>query len=75
MMANLQTELENLYRNVARTDDQMAEMAEACWRAGGICCPSCGMPGYSDLIERQDRRWARIRIVEAKLVRKEAAHG
>jgi hypothetical protein len=33
------------------------------------------MPGYSDLLERQDRRWARIRIVEAKLARKKVAHG
>ena len=63
----LKIELQNLYLKVAQTDQHLFELERGFWKNGGICCPGCGVPGYRDLCEKQERRLLRISGIEAKL--------
>lgn len=65
MASLLKQELENLYKQINRTEDRLHDMARKEWN--GICCPSCGVPGYSDLVEKNDRRRERIEQIKLKL--------
>jgi 50S ribosomal subunit-associated GTPase HflX len=66
-MGNLQIELANLQRNLDLTEAYMGEVAEEFWRNGGVCCPSCGVPGYSELVNKQIRRMDRVVQIKKKL--------
>lgn len=67
--SGLKRELEGLKRNIARTDANMGELASDFWANGGVCCPSCGVPGYSELELKQERRERRVEEIIAKLKR------
>jgi hypothetical protein len=71
----LRTELDGLRKNISATDNSMADMAAAFWSDGGVCCPSCGCPGYSELVSKQERREARVRQILTKLERDAIASG
>lgn len=62
-------ELAGLTINIAETDAKLARLAKEFWANGGVCCPSCGVPGYSDLQLKQERRRERVKQVIAKLDR------
>lgn len=63
----LKVELANLKKNYDRDDDYLADTAANFWRNGGVCCPSCGVPGYSALVEKQERRLKRMEGIKKKL--------
>ncbi|MBN3839320.1 hypothetical protein [Burkholderia sp. Ac-20349] len=63
----LRHELEGLNRNIARTDATLARLASDFWANDGICCPSCGVQGYSELELKQERRERRRGEILAKL--------
>jgi hypothetical protein len=65
---SLKEEMAGLYRNIERTNKTLDVMAADFWREGGICCPSCGVRGYSDLLDKNERRWERIKQIETKLI-------
>ena len=67
MSSSLKAELANLELNLATTYTFMSELAEEFWDNGGVCCPSCGVPGYSELLLKQERREARIAQIKKKL--------
>jgi len=41
---------------IAREDEELAKIEQQFWRDGGVCCPDCGEPGYSDRERAQERR-------------------
>jgi hypothetical protein len=63
----LKIELANLRKRYAADEERLAILADDFWRNGGICCPGCGVPGYTDLQEKQERRLLRISGIEQKL--------
>lgn len=65
----LKQELENLRKNVKETYNHMGSLSAEFFSSGGVCCPSCGVRGYSELIDKQDRRHKRIDQILAKLSR------
>ncbi len=65
----LKKELEYLLANISRTEDYMAELADEFWERGGVCCPDCGVRGYSELGLKQERRYKRVREIREKLVK------
>lgn len=69
MSKTLRAELDGLLKNIRRTDDLMAQQADEFWANDGVCCPSCGVPGYSDLQLKQERREKRVAEVRAKIAR------
>ncbi|MNI77787.1 hypothetical protein D3C87_324660 [compost metagenome] len=77
-MSNLKTELENLYKNIYITERYLGELSDTFWKNGGICCPCCGVEGYSELELKQERREKRVLEIKAKLSKslcsKEAAY-
>jgi hypothetical protein len=68
-LSPLQQELVNLNRSIDSTDVNLSYLASKFWRDGGICCPDCGVPGFSDLVAKQERRHKRVAEIEAKLAR------
>ncbi|EPS1221624.1 hypothetical protein ACVBR5_000850 [Burkholderia cenocepacia] len=67
--SGLKQELEGLKRNIDRTDELMSQLESDFWGSGGVCCPSCGVRGYSELQLKQERRERRVKEVVAKLRR------
>lgn len=63
----LRYELKGLKKNYRSTEEYLREVAREFWANGGICCPGCGVRGYSALQMKQDRRYDRIRQIEKKL--------
>jgi hypothetical protein len=45
----------------------MADIEREFWLDGGVCCPCCGVPGYSEMMSAQERRERRILYIEKKL--------
>lgn len=66
-LSPLKTELQNLERRFADTEYYMQELEREFWSNGGICCPSCGVPGFSDIEQKQERRMDRIEYLKAKI--------
>ncbi len=56
----LKQEITNLRINIARDQERLDNAEMNFWENGGICCPFCGVPGYSELASLQDRRQLRI---------------
>ncbi|AJX61008.1 hypothetical protein AQ938_06660 [Burkholderia pseudomallei] len=69
MTSGLKQELDGLKRNIDRTDELMSQLASEFWMSGGVCCPGCGVPGYSELELKQERRERRVKEIVAKLKR------
>ena len=67
--SGLKTELANLRKRISATEDYMGRLSNDFWANGGVCCPSCGVPGYSELSLKQERREERIKQILAKLAR------
>ncbi|PRF55377.1 hypothetical protein [Burkholderia multivorans] len=67
--SGLKKELEGLKRNIDKTDELMSQLASEFWMNGGVCCPGCGVPGYSELELKQERREQRMKEIVAKLRR------
>ena len=65
----LNQEIVGLKRNIASTEDWQANVANQFWANGGICCPCCGVPGYSEASSLNERRMLRLKQLEAKLLR------
>ena len=66
-MGKLKIELENLERNIRKTDDYMSQLNNEFWADGGICCPMCGMPLYRVLHNKQENRYKRRTEILKKL--------
>lgn len=64
---SLESELDNLRRNYRRTSEHLARVSQNFFENGGICCPGCGVSGYRDLEEKNERRLKRIGEIEKKL--------
>ncbi|WP_144106797.1 hypothetical protein [Paraburkholderia sp. BCC1886] len=69
MTGPLRTELAHLRRRIRKTGDYLSKLSSDFWRRGGICCPSCGVEGYSDLQMKQERREKRLLQLLDKLKR------
>ena len=69
MRQGLKKELECLLANISRTEDYMGELADEFWSNGGICCPSCGVRGYSELELKQERRYQRVNEIKQKIAK------
>jgi hypothetical protein len=63
----LRAELADLKAKVRREDIRLGEIERQFWLDGGVCCPSCGVPGYSEAMSAQERRELRIQYLENKL--------
>jgi len=63
----LRAELTALKAKVQRVDFRMADIEREFWLDGGVCCPCCGVPGYSEMMSAQERRERRILYIEKKL--------
>lgn len=63
----LKFELRNLERNILETDARMQEVEREFWANGGVCCPGCGVPGWHELTEKQERRRERVKQIHTKL--------
>jgi 4-hydroxy-3-methylbut-2-en-1-yl diphosphate synthase IspG/GcpE len=63
----LNTELENLYKSIEKTDVYLYDLEQRFWENGGICCPSCGSKEYRHLVEKQKRRRRRVEALKKKL--------
>ncbi len=68
MVSPIKSEIEHL--RISRTaDDQRLGSAERnFWKAGGVCCPGCGVPGFSKLVNKQERRMSRHADLAFKLL-------
>lgn len=69
MTGPLRTELMHLLAKYERVDEEMGRQAADFWANDGVCCPSCGVPGYSEMALAQDRREARMDQIRAKIGR------
>ena len=65
----LRQEQLNLQRKIRTEDARLAELEGAFWAGGGVCCPYCGIPGFSKAIDAQNRRRERLQCVTEKLNR------
>lgn len=65
----LKTELRALQENYKRTEEKMRRLSSDFWERGGVCCPFCGVLGYSELAEKQERREDRMKQIKDKLKR------
>lgn len=63
----LRVELTNLEHRVLQEDLRLYELEQQFWSDGGVCCPYCGIPGFSGAVDKQVRRKARITQIEHKL--------
>jgi hypothetical protein len=59
-------DIERIERKIRKEEDRMAEMSDLFFRDGGVCCPFCGMPGYSELALAQERREKWLVILKRK---------
>jgi transposase len=66
-MSLLREELANLKAKIQREDIRLGEIERQFWEDGGVCCPCCGVPGFSEAEKRQERRYLRIKQIEKKL--------
>jgi DNA repair exonuclease SbcCD ATPase subunit len=58
--------MEQLESKIAREDARMDEISDQFFRDGGVCCPSCGEPGYTELKLAQERREKWLSILKKK---------
>lgn len=63
----LKIELANLQKAHTRTEKQLSSLNANFWANNGVCCPACGVQGYSELMSKQERREKRIASIKAKL--------
>lgn len=63
----LKVELKNLQQKIRETEAHMHNLSAEFWRDGGICCEGCGIRGWHDLIDKQERREARVMQLKKKL--------
>jgi hypothetical protein len=66
----LRREIAAIERKMHKVELQMDKLEAQFWKNGGVCCPTCGLPGYSDLEWAQERREAWLKILRAKLVQR-----
>lgn len=66
-LSPLKREIENLEKKIAREEKRIGEISDAFFGNGGVCCPSCGEPGYRELMQAQDRREKWLAILQTKL--------
>jgi len=65
----LKREIQDLQRKIPATDLWLEEVEQRFWREGGICCPGCGVQGFSDAQDAQKRRRLRLAQLQAQLER------
>jgi DNA repair exonuclease SbcCD ATPase subunit len=63
----LEREIQSIERKILREELRMDRLSAQFWADGGVCCPSCGVPGYSELMFAQERREAWLKILREKL--------
>lgn len=63
----LKQELIHLREKIRREEDYLNEVSQSFFESGGICCPSCGVPGYDDRLRKQEIRHVRLRQLEEKI--------
>lgn len=66
-LSPLREELRNLQMKHALEAQRLDEVQREFWAAGGVCCPCCGVPGYSAAVDAQARREQRIQQLQKKL--------
>jgi len=66
-MSPLKKELINLESRIEKDNDLLSEIERDFWENGGTCCPSCGVRGFSDLVNKQERREKRVAQIRKKL--------
>ncbi len=66
-MGALLKEHRDLARALWETEKLLARKSRDFWENGGICCPDCGVPGYSELVRKQERRWRRSEQIRLRL--------
>ena len=65
----LKFEVSALVAKIERVDNEMGDIENDFFADGGICCPSCGVPGYSEMSLKQERRVKRLKQLRDKLAR------
>ena len=73
-MSPLRRELRNLKTKVQQEDFRLSQLEMEFWEMGGVCCPSCGIPGFSEARDAQERRLQRIHYLEKKLPPEKPKH-
>jgi hypothetical protein len=66
----LTREIVRLERKMAREEAHMNRITEEFWENGGVCCPGCGVPGYSELQRRQEHREQWLQMLREKAAKK-----
>lgn len=64
----LRYELMRLNQRYSETELELNRFSDNFWENNGICCPGCGVPGYSDLQDKQYRRLIRMDELRVKLI-------
>ncbi len=62
-------EIHDLERKIPKIDAELEEIEDRFWREGGTCCPGCGVPGFTEKQNAQERRRLRLAQIRAKLAR------
>ncbi len=68
-MSPLRFEARALKVKIARVDDEISAISQRFWASGGVCCPSCGVPGFSEMVCKQERREKRLDNLYRKLAK------
>lgn len=68
--SNLTSEIQLLERKIYLEENRMDLISEKFFREGGVCCPGCGVPGFTRLKLAQDRRRAWLVALKAKYNRR-----
>lgn len=62
----LEREIVRIKCKIAVEDDRMSQISDQFFEDGGICCPACGVPGYSESMSAQERRERWLAILMQK---------
>ena len=63
-------EIRLLRKKIYIKELEMDKISAQFFAEGGVCCPSCGEPGYSKLVHAQERREAWLKILLIKAIKK-----
>lgn len=59
-------EIQRLRKRIFIEDMKMEKLTIEYFENDGICCPGCGLDGFSEMLQKQERRERWLRILIAK---------
>jgi hypothetical protein len=74
-MKGIKREIADLENKIRAEAARMQQVEARFWKEGGMCCPGCGVKGWYDWVEAQERRQKRLEQLKAKLERDSRPQG